>query len=140
MARDDDEVELLIPIDGGEIAQDPFNVRSRTRLVEHRLGGVEPAQSPVVTGLPGSAQQLTRPAPDIQHRLGCHHHRQIEAEVAALLPRAEHVVQLGETWLGERPIDHHASLPCRAGLGMLPVDGSTDAASAGRWLFRVAGE
>lgn len=68
---------------------------------------------PPVTPPAGSAQQLTRTAADVEHGRGRHDEREVEAEVAPLLPGAEPVVELGESGFGEQAIDHGSSLPNR---------------------------
>ena len=64
---------------------------------------------------PGLAQQVAGAAADIEHRRGRHHEREVEAEIAPLVPGAEAVVTAGETGLGELAVDHGASLPNRPG-------------------------
>lgn len=83
----------------------------RLRLVKHPASGVESAQSSAMAGLPCPVQQGTRPATDVEHGLRGHHQSQVETEVVPSLRRAEHVLQLGETALGEQSIDHHTSVP-----------------------------
>ena len=67
MAGHDDEVELPLPVDRGEVAEDPLDVGAGARLIEHRVGGVEPAQ-PAAVATPGLAQQVAGAAADIEHR------------------------------------------------------------------------
>ena len=83
----------------GEVTEDPLDVRTCPGPVEHGVGGVEPAEPPGVTRLPGLAQQLARSAADIEHRSGRHHEREVEAEVGPLARRVERVVQPGEIGL-----------------------------------------
>ena len=50
-----DQVERSIPGDRGNVTEDPLDVRARPGHIEHRVGGVEPAQPPGMTGLPSQA-------------------------------------------------------------------------------------
>src|SRR5680860_1719169 len=111
MTGHDDHVEPLIPTDRSKVTKDPLDVRPLTRLVKHPASGVESAQSSAMAGLPCPVQQGTRPATDVEHGLRGHHQSQVETEVVPSLRRAEHVLQLGETVLGEQTIDHHTSVP-----------------------------
>ena len=110
MAGHHDQVELPIPGDRGEVAEDPLDVRARTRLVEHRGSGVESTQPSCVTALTGLVQQRTRPATNIEHGLRGHEELQVEVEVVSLHP-AEGVIQRGESGFGEVAIDHRTYLP-----------------------------
>src|SRR6202166_2469930 len=65
--------------------------------------------------LAGPAQQRARPTADVEDGVRRHHERQVEAEVASFLPRVEHVIQLGETGLGEQAINHNPSVADRRG-------------------------
>src|SRR5208283_6032645 len=60
-------------------------------------------------GFPGPMQHRTRPAADIKHGPHGHHQFQVEVEVASSLPRAKHIIQRGETGIGEQAIDHYTS-------------------------------
>ena len=64
-------------------------------------------------GVPGPVQQRTGAAADVEHGRCRQQQREVEVEVVALVPRAEHVVQLGEAGIGEQAVDHGASLPRR---------------------------
>ena len=90
MAGHDNEVELPGPIDRSEVAVDPLHVGPLLRHLQHRLGGIEPAQPSCVPGFPRQAQQLARPASDIEHALRRHHQRKIELEIRPA--RAERVI------------------------------------------------
>ena len=85
MARHDDQVELLFPLDRSKVTENPFDVRPPTCLSEHPVSGVESAQAPYMTCFPSLVQQGTRPAASVEHGLRRHHQRQVETEVAPSL-------------------------------------------------------
>lgn len=94
-----DEVELVGPVDGGQVAVDPVDVGALAGLVEHGAGGVEPAEASAVAGVVGQVQQLTGAATDVEHRVGREQQGEVEVEVAAV--GGEGVVELGEARVGE---------------------------------------
>ena len=106
-----DEVELPAPIDRGQVARHPLYVRPLPRLPEHRLRGIEPAESSAVPGFPRHTQQLARAATHVEHASRRHHEWKVEPEVPPSL--AERIVQLGETGLGEEAVHHHGTVPAR---------------------------
>ena len=110
MARHHGQVELLVPGDRRQIAEDPVDVRALPRDVEHPPAGVESDQPSGVSGLTRPPQQRSGAAPDIEYRLCRHHQRQIEAKVVPTLPAAQRIVQRGQMRLGELKVDHDGSL------------------------------
>lgn len=62
---------------------DPLYVAPLSRLLQHRLGGVESAQTTNVSGFSGQSQQLTRPATYIEYAIRRHHQWKAKAKVLA---------------------------------------------------------
>ena len=94
-----DEVELLGPVDGGEVAVDPLDVGAPSGLLEHGVGRVEAGEASGVAGLAGQVEQLAGAAADIEDGIGGEQEGEVEVEVAAV--RGEGVVEFGEARVGE---------------------------------------
>ncbi len=87
-----------------------LEVSGPNAIAVRHLRRIEADQAPPVPRLACHVQERPGSAADVEHRLGGHDHRQVEAEVVALLRRAEPVVQrrllgIGEPFLeGARPL------------------------------------
>ena len=107
-------------------------------LLQHPGSRVEPHQPPGVPRLACHVQEGAGAASDVEHRLGCQDHWQIEPEVVALLRRAELVIErrlfsVGEAVPGSGLLDfthcilagpswNHRALRSSSGLYTSPVD------------------
>lgn len=104
----DDEVELLVAVDGGQVAKGPVDVGLLPPgQVEHGGGGVEAAESSVVAGLAGGMQELAGAATDVEDAVGGHEEGQVEVEVASV--EGEGVVEVGKGGVGEDGVNGHCT-------------------------------
>jgi hypothetical protein len=137
VALHDDEVELVVPQTGSEIAQHPLHAgRPAAGLHEHRGRRIQADEPAGVAGVRGPGEQPARAAADVEDGLGGHH--EVQVEVVVRPPRIDAVVQRGERGIRERMIDHRGSLPHRGdpqhkihGIVVLPRIPSTSVLPAG---------